>query len=135
MLTDPLEIGRATSEHDTAYDPCRYQFPRRALRDPLEKVVLLTTRHWRRPLCGCKRRTSRRNVVESAGIFTSGTWLVLYISVVETFSTDSYEVSVRWSNHLDLIVAGANAVSSSVMRSKLSWKLTPRHWCTTPCGC
>ena len=68
MPNDPLEFGRATCEHDTAYDPCRYQFSRGASRDRLGKVVLLTTRHWRRPHCGCKRRTSRRSVVESAGI-------------------------------------------------------------------
>ena len=41
MLTDPLEIGRATCEHDTADHPCGFQFFRHALRNPLEKVVLL----------------------------------------------------------------------------------------------
>ena len=75
------------------------------------KVVLLTTRHWRGSLCGCKRRTSI-SVVEFAGIFTSGTGLVLYISVMETFSVDSDAVFVRRSVLLDLIVNGANEVGS-----------------------
>ena len=43
-----------------------------------------------------------RSVVESADFFISETWLEKHFSALETFSADSDDVSVWWSNHLDL---------------------------------
>ena len=102
----------------------------------------LRTRHWRITPCGCQCRTSWI-VVESAGSFTGETWLEERFRVTATFGANSDEFSV-WelidkilqfipnrSNHLDLIVDGASAVSSFdvcsiilfVMLSKIPWNM------------
>ena len=42
---------------------------------------------------------------------------------METFNVDSDDVSVKWSILLDLIMDGAYAVSSFVMRSTIPWNM------------
>ena len=42
---------------------------------------------------------------------------------METYRADSDDVSVRWSNHLDLIEDGASAVNSFVVRPTIPWNM------------
>ena len=59
--------------------------------------------------------------MDSAGLFVNRTWLEQYFSTMEKFCADGDDVSVRWCNHLDLIVDVASAVKSFVMFIKISW--------------
>ena len=85
----------------------------------------MTTRHGAQIFAGVNAALHvalERSVVDSTGTFTSEIWLEKYFHVKEKFSVDSDDVSV-WENVLNLIVDGASAVSSFVMRSTIPWKM------------
>ena len=69
----------------------RRQVPRYALNWSLGTWPChLTTRHWRRTLCGCRVTLQLdRNVVDAAGAFTTEFWLEQHFRETETFGATS----------------------------------------------